>query len=151
MPAMADRATALALGAAVLAFSLWLAPLAAGADLTRQRRDIVGIWAAEPGGCATGFGLAFTPAGRYGEGDEYSGMEGRWQIAGLRLVETITLSYAAKDEVSKPRITYKKRINSFSIIRLTAARMVLRIDGRSIGFVKCPDGRRLFMNGETFP
>ena len=55
----------------------------------QRRRDIVGVWAPEEGGCAMGFGFAFTSSGRYGEGDEYMGEEGRWEIAGDKLIETV--------------------------------------------------------------
>lgn len=151
MRAINYRNPLLALGAVVLALGLVAAPLSASPDSSRQRRDIIGIWAPEPAGCATGYGIAFTPAGRFAEGDEYQGQEGRWQLAGSRLTETITLGYAAKDEVSKPRITPKRRTYELTIVSLTSRRMVLRLGGRSTGFVKCPEGRRLFMNGETFP
>jgi len=120
--------------------------------LTEQRRrDIVGVWAPEQGGCAMGFGFAFTGSGRYGEGDEYMGEEGRWEIAGDKLIETVTTAYAAEDEVSERKLSTISKRYEYTIGELTPARMVLINGAANMAFVKCPDGRRAFTDGETFP
>ena len=117
----------------------------------QQRRDIVGIWAPEEGGCGMGFGFAFTPAGRYGEGDEYMGEEGRWEITGGKLIETVDRAYEAEDEVSARKVKTIAKRYEYELAELTAPRMVLVNGEARMAFVKCPDGRRAFTDGETFP
>ncbi len=117
----------------------------------QQRRDIAGIWAPEEGGCSTGFGFAFTPAGRYAEGDEYMGEEGRWEIVGGKLIETVTKAYAAEDEVSERKVSAVSKRYEYAIGELTARRLVLVNGEASMAFVRCPDGRRMFTDGESYP
>ena len=117
----------------------------------QQRRDIVGIWAPEEGGCSTGFGFAFTPTGRYGEGDEYMGEEGRWEITGGKLIETVDRAYEAEDEVSARKVKTIAKRYEYTLAELSPQRMVLVNGEARMAFVKCPDGRRAFTDGETFP
>lgn len=121
---------------------------AASAAITRE---LPGIWAPEEGGCATGFGFAFTPAGRYAEGDEYSGEEGRWSVVGGRLVATIELKYSAEDEVSDRKVESVSKRYDYEIRNFTANRMELVNGEASMAFVRCPEGRRMFVDGETYP
>ena len=114
-------------------------------------RALPGIWAPEESGCASGFGLAFTDAGRYAEGDEYAGEEGNWEIAEGRLIETITLAYQAEDEVSAPRITRTSKRYEYRIKDFTGLRMVLANGEAEMAFTRCPDGRRMFSDGESYP
>ena len=117
----------------------------------RWRSEIAGIWAPEEGGCASGFGFAFTPAGRYGEGDEYSGEEGNWEITDGQLIERITLSYENPEEAGNPKLTTVSKRYSYVIRELENGHMVLANGEAAMKFVKCPDGRRAFSDGETFP
>jgi hypothetical protein len=114
-------------------------------------RDIPGIWVPEEGGCATGFGFAFTPAGRYAEGDEYSGEEGKWTISDGHLIATIELTYAAEDEVSERKVQSVSKRYDYRIKSFTPGRMELANGEADMAFVRCPEGRRLFVDGETFP
>jgi len=114
-------------------------------------RDLPGIWAPEDGGCAGGFGFAFTPAGRFAEGDEYSGEEGRWSVADGRLTVTIALKYHAEDEVSERKVSAFSNRYAYRIKSFTPGRMELANGEAELAFVRCPDGRRLFVDGEAFP
>jgi len=114
-------------------------------------RDLPGIWAPEQGGCASGFGFTFTPAGRYAEGDEYMGEEGTWEINYGRLIAIITQAYAAEDEVSARKVSRANKRYEYRIKDFTGNRMVLANGEGEMAFVRCPDGRRVFTDGETFP
>jgi hypothetical protein len=142
VPAATDSAVAAPAAAGTPAPDPESAPIA---------RELPGIWAPEEGGCATGFGFAFTPAGRYAEGDEYAGEEGRWSVADGRLVETIDLKYSAEDEVSNRKVQKVSKRYEYRIKSFARDRMVLANGEAEMAFVRCPDGRRLFVDGETFP
>ncbi len=123
-----------------------------GADpLATIARALPGIWAPEQGGCASGFGFAFTAAGRYGEGDEYMGEEGTWEVSGDHLIETVTQTFKAEDDVGERKVSSASKRYEYRIKNFSGDRMVLVNGEAEMAFVRCPEGRHIFIDGETYP
>lgn len=118
-----------------------------------RRATLAGIWAPLPGGCEQGYGIAFAPNGRFGDGDgdETSGIEGRWEIDGDTLIRTHRVTYDIGDDLSEePAITQSSATDRLAIERLSDARLTLRLGGKRQRYVKCRGARHLFLDGSTF-
>lgn len=124
----------------------------AEAAATKERRaTLVGIWAPLPGGCEQGYGIAFAPDGRFGDGDETSGIEGHWEIDGDTLIRTHRVTYDIGDDLAdEPAITKSSASDRLAIERLSATRLTLRLGGKRQRYVKCGRARHLFLDGRTF-
>jgi hypothetical protein len=121
--------------------------------LIPQAQDrLVGIWSPAEEQCAGGFGAAYTPDGRYSQRDEYAGEEGRWRRDGNRLTLALTRSFSSSDIGAQPVIKQIDEHYSFTISAQDERHMTLTgSDGRKQGWVKCPEGRHMFLNGQSFP
>lgn len=116
-----------------------------------RRAALIGIWAPLPGGCEQGYGIGFAPDGRFGDGDETSGIEGDWEIDGDSLVRTHRITYDIGDDLSdQPIITPSSASDRLAIERLSGGRLTLRLGGNRQRYVKCRGTRHLFTDGRTF-
>lgn len=105
-----------------------------------------GVWALEETGCATGYGVGYTSGGRFAEGDEFSGIEGKWSIESDYLIRKTTLQYT--DDLSgEPTVHKFQRTDRFSILKLTATQLVIEDMGRQYRYVRCHEGQRIFVDG----
>lgn len=64
---------------------------------------------------------------------------------------TIELKYSAADEVSDRKVESVSKRYDYEIRNFTANRMELVNGEAAMAFVRCPDGRRMFVDGETYP
>lgn len=125
-------------------------PSPAPASSARQQA-LAGVWALADEGCATGYGAAYTPDGRFAEGDEYMGEEGRWSIEGDTIIRHVTQSFERSDETSSPVATAMDRTDRMEIAVLDGSSLTIRTAKGDFGYVKCPEGRHAFLDGSTFP
>ncbi len=116
-----------------------------------EASKIVGVWAPVDGGCGTGYGAVYSASGRFSEGDEFSGVEGRWEITDATLVRDTTSKYEldeTADADAPPAVTTLRQVNRFPIVKLTADTLTFNDQGKRFSYVKCPEGRRIFLDGE---
>ena len=116
-----------------------------------RQQALVGIWALADTGCATGYGAAYTPDGRFAEGDEYMGEEGRWSVEGDAIVRQITQSFERSDETASPVVKAMDRTDRIAIAGLDGDKLTIRTDKGAFAYIKCPEGRHAFIDGSTFP
>ena len=126
------------------------APSKAPASLARQQA-LAGVWALADTGCATGYGAAYAPDGRFAEGDEYMGEEGRWSIEGDTIIRHVTQSFERSDETTSPAAKAMDRTDRFAITQLDGDTLTIHTDKGEVGYIKCPEGRHAFIDGSTFP
>lgn len=113
--------------------------------------DLIGIWAPKEYGCTGGYGAAYTPEGRYAEGDEYSREEGTWEIAQGKLQRHVKLLIETKDEASSPKAEPTERNDEFNIVSLSSDELTILFNGNNVSYVKCAEGHAVFQDGETYP
>lgn len=109
---------------------------------------IVGIWAFADGGCGTGYGATYTANGRFSEGDEFSGVEGRWTIRDDILERQNILKYQTNESDGNLSAQPFANVDRFPIVKLTAHNLIIDDKSNRFAYVKCPEGRHIFVDGE---
>jgi len=109
--------------------------------------QIIGVWALADDGCATGYGAGYSDDGRFSEGDEFSGVEGRWRVSGRTLIRETVLRYETGDDSDTPKAQPLHQIDRFPILRSTGSEFVIQDRSRKFSYVKCPEGRRILLDG----
>lgn len=120
-------------------------------DTNEARSNIIGVWAPADSGCATGYGSGYSGGGRFSEGDEFSGVEGRWTIKSGELIREATSKYELDelaDADGHPIVTALHQINRFPIMKLTLDHLIFQDQGKRFAYVKCAEGKRIFLDGE---
>lgn len=109
-----------------------------------------GIWGPATERCAGGFVVAYTRTGRWAEGDEYAGTEGRWAMDGDSIVHSATLRFERDDIEQDARVAADSRTHRTRVRSLTADRLTgTGDDGRPVDLIRCPEGRTTFLDGEV--
>lgn len=124
-----------------------------GRRIAARRAALTGIWAPEQGGCAQGYGLAFTDDGRFADGDEFTGVEGKWDLDGDTLIRRHRKSYDTPDDgdlSQDPVATSAYGVDRLTIERLTGGALTLQDAGKRNRYVKCRAGQHLFLDGRVF-
>lgn len=120
-------------------------------DANEAGSNLIGVWASADTGCATGYGSGYSDTGRFSEGDESSGVEGLWTIKSGELIREATSKYELDemaDADAHPIVTALHQINRFPIIKLSPDQLIFQDQGKRFSYVKCTDGKRIFLDGE---
>lgn len=116
-------------------------------SLEAETRNLVGVWAFAETGCGAGYGSAYSVSQRFQEGDEFSGIEGKWLIRDGMLERQNVLRYEATEE-TEAKIVPLSTHDSFPILKLTAHELIFSEGTKVFSYVKCPDGHFEFADGE---
>jgi hypothetical protein len=113
----------------------------------KMSANIAGVWALADSGCATGYGVGYSNDGRFSEGDEFSGTEGQWKISGQILIRETVLRYETDDDSNAPKAESVHQVDRFPISQLTDDRLTLVDGGKIFSYIKCPEGKRILLDG----
>ena len=86
---------------------------------TITRAKIVGIWAPLENGCGGGYGVAYTANGRFSDGDENYGEEGKWSLNDDIVVRESDLEYKSVESDDGMVSDERKVSASNDVLKLT--------------------------------
>jgi hypothetical protein len=114
-----------------------------------SKARLVGIWAPQ---CAGSYGLAFTLDGRFSDGDEYSGEEGKWSLSGDEIIRRSRLEFET-DFNSESEERLVKAVDTTVRLKVTFLdddELTIVGPAGKVRLVKCPQGRTIFEDGRVF-